>query len=225
VSPRALRRLRVHLAFAAVVVVVCVAFRWIAPRRDVRSWLSLASAYTALGLMAGTLVIGPCHVLTRRAVPTSFDLRRDVGIWAGALALFHTVVGLTVHMRGRMWKYFLHALDPPRMRWDLFGLANHSGLLAGLLLVGLLALSNDLSLRRLGTSRWKALQRWTYVAFVLMVVHGVLYQTVEKRALAGWVILLAVAAATAILQIAAARRVFSRSRAAVFVASTSTGRG
>jgi sulfoxide reductase heme-binding subunit YedZ len=45
----------------------------------------------------------------------------------------------------------------------------------------LLALSNDLSLRRLGTRKWKSLQRWTYAAVALTIAHGVAYQQIEKR--------------------------------------------
>ncbi len=55
------------------------------------------------------------------------------------------------------------------------------GLGAALLFLMLLAISNDSSLRTLKTSRWKSLQRWTYVAFVLTGAHGIAYQLVEKR--------------------------------------------
>jgi DMSO/TMAO reductase YedYZ heme-binding membrane subunit len=48
----------------------------------------------------------------------------------------------------------------------------------------LLALSNDVSLRALGTRSWKSAQRWIYVAFDLTIVHGIAYQLVEKRHLA-----------------------------------------
>jgi sulfoxide reductase heme-binding subunit YedZ len=45
----------------------------------------------------------------------------------------------------------------------------------------LLVISNDVSLRGLGTRRWKQLQRWAYLAAALTVAHGVLFQMVEKR--------------------------------------------
>ncbi len=45
----------------------------------------------------------------------------------------------------------------------------------------LLALSNDLALRRLGTPRWKALQRWNYALFALVAAHGIAYQVIETR--------------------------------------------
>ena len=46
----------------------------------------------------------------------------------------------------------------------------------------LLTLSNDLSLRALGTARWKSLQRWNYAGFGLVLLHGAAYQFIEKRA-------------------------------------------
>ena len=54
--------------------------------------------------------------------------------------------------------------------------ANYAGLGAVLVFVMLLAISNDASLRTLKTSRWKSLQRWTYVAFVLTGAHGIAHR-------------------------------------------------
>src|SRR5215471_3115707 len=62
---------------------------------------SMASAYASLVMFAATLVIGPLNVLRGRPNPVSSYLRRDIGIWAGLLALVHVVVGLQVHLRGR----------------------------------------------------------------------------------------------------------------------------
>jgi sulfoxide reductase heme-binding subunit YedZ len=69
------------------------------------------------------------------------------------------------------------------LRYDPFGVANFTGLGSTVVLILLLGLSNDLSLRVLGTRRWKTLQRWNYAGFALVVVHGVLYQLIEKRQL------------------------------------------
>jgi methionine sulfoxide reductase heme-binding subunit len=113
--------------------------------------------------------------------PISFDLRRDVGIWTGILAILHTGIGLTVHLRGRMWMYFFKRLHPLRLQNTQFGFANFTGLAAALLFLMLLAISNDFSLRALMTNRRKSLQRWTYVAFVLTAAHGIAYQLIEKR--------------------------------------------
>jgi DMSO/TMAO reductase YedYZ heme-binding membrane subunit len=45
----------------------------------------------------------------------------------------------------------------------------------------LLALSNDVSLRRLGVDRWKSLQRWACAGIVLTAAHAIAYQDFEKR--------------------------------------------
>jgi methionine sulfoxide reductase heme-binding subunit len=120
-----------------------------AARQDVISHLSIATAYPALFLTAAALLVGPWNVLHGHDNPVSFDLRRDLGIWAGIVALLHTGIGLNVHLRGRPWLYFIDQHD--RVRHDLFGLGNGAGLIAAFLFLLLLAISNDLSLRRLGT--------------------------------------------------------------------------
>jgi sulfoxide reductase heme-binding subunit YedZ len=127
----------------------------------------MATAYAALCFLGATLMLGPWKVLCRRLTPVSYDLRRDVGIITGILALLHTGIGLTVHLRGRMWMYFFKQFHPLRWQTSAFGAANYTGLIAAGLFAMLLAISNDWSLRAIGTPRWKGLQRWTYVAFIL----------------------------------------------------------
>ncbi len=146
--------------------------------------LSMASAYSSLILLCGTLVLGPWTLLKNRPYPVSTDLRRDIGIWAGMLGLFHTAVGLQVHMKGNFWLYFVFPANQGRampIRYDLFGLTNYAGLAATILLLTLLALSNDFSLRQLGARRWKGIQRWNYLLFFLVAAHGAAYQLIEKR--------------------------------------------
>ena len=141
----------------------------------------MATAYAALCFLAATLMLGPWNLLRRRTLPASYDLRRDIGILTGSLALVHTGIGLTVHLRGRTWMYFFRSLHPLRLQATTFGAANYTGLGSALLFAMLLALSNDRSLRALGTPRWKKLQQWTYAAFALTVVHAMLFQCVENR--------------------------------------------
>jgi sulfoxide reductase heme-binding subunit YedZ len=180
----------------------CVALFWelFSLRRDVISRASIATAYPALFLAAAAMLVGPWNVLRGRTNPVSFDLRRDLGIWAGIMALLHTGVGINVHLRGRPWLYFLD--EHHRVRHDWFGFGNDTGLLAALLFLLLLAISNDLSLRRLGARTWKSLQRWTYGAMALTLLHAVAYQVVEKRQTAYDALLWATMAATAVLQVA-----------------------
>ena len=145
----------------------------------------MASAYVALALFTVTLAFGPVNALRGRRYPVSTDIRRDFGIWSGLVAIAHVIIGLQVHLRGRMKEYFLdsiHGLWLPRP--DLFGLANYTGLVAGLVFVVLLITSNDMSLRKLGTGRWVRVHALVVWSLVLTIVHGVAYQVIEKRKLA-----------------------------------------
>lgn len=156
------------------------------PYPDVISRASFATAYPALVLLAITLVIGPWNVLGKRRNPVSSDLRRDIAIWAGILSIVHSVVGQNVHLRGRPWLYYVvetkqHHFVPALNR---FGFSNYAGLISALFIIGLLATSNDYSLRALGTPQWKKLQRWNYAAFALAAAHTIGYQIPEKKGLA-----------------------------------------
>jgi methionine sulfoxide reductase heme-binding subunit len=149
--------------------------------------LSFASAYPALFLLCLTLLLGPWKLLVSERLAASFDLRRDIGIWAGITGLFHTAAGQFVHMAGRFWLYYVYEnwrkghIQP--FRHDLFGFDNDTGLIASLILLALLATSNDASLRWLGTPGWKSLQRWNYGCFVLAAAHTFGYQSGGGRGL------------------------------------------
>lgn len=164
-----------------------LAYRW-----------SMATAYVGLALLAATLAPGAFAAMRGRRYPVSTDLRRDLGIWAGVVSLVHFVAGWNVHMKHR-WEYFLRERESGgvTVRLDLFGFANDVGLVAVLVVIALLALSNDRSLRALGADRWKRLQQWNVPLFALVVVHGVAYQVIEGRTLP-WLItgLLVVAGVT-----------------------------
>lgn len=183
-------RINRHLVLAALAAAGTALIYLATAPPDLRHRLSMATAYCSLLFLGITLSLGPWNALRRRPNPVSFDLRRDVGIWAGLLAILHTGIGLTVHLRGRMWMYFLKERHPLKLQTGLFGSANDVGLLSALLFLMLLAISNDLSLRAMGLQRWKSFQRWTYVAVGLAVAHGILFQLVEKRHLP-WVIFFA----------------------------------
>lgn len=182
--PRRLRDrlLRHHGPLLVLSLVVTGAFfRW-HPSDDPIFLTSIGTGYAALLLAAATLLVGPWHVVTHRRIATSIDLRRDLGIWTGILGLVHTGVGLNVHLRGRPWLYYVpQDWEGLPIRTNLFGWANYTGTVATLLLILLLALSNDRSMQALGSDRWKFLQRWNYLLFALIAVHGVLYQLVEHR--------------------------------------------
>jgi sulfoxide reductase heme-binding subunit YedZ len=196
------RRLLHHFLIGVGTVALTVIFMHLFPKRDFISRVSIATAYPALSLTAAALLLGPLNVLCRKPNPASFDLRRDLGIWAGISALVHTLVGLNVHLRGKMWLYFVDTRHD--LRRDAFGFGNYTGVLAALVFALLLALSNDVSLRTLGVERWKSLQQWAYPAVVLTAAHAFAYQEIEKRISPFKAVLCIVLGIVLALQIAAA---------------------
>jgi sulfoxide reductase heme-binding subunit YedZ len=178
------RLVRHHLPLLALSSVSVALLYFTRPYRDVITRASFATAYPALGLLAATLAIGPWNVLRKRRNPKSSDLRRDLGIWAGILGLTHSVIGQTVHLRGRPWLYYVYEHRERHtilLRHDLFGFSNYTGAISALLILALLTTSNDYSLRALGTPRWKQLQRWNYAGFALAAAHTIAYQSSEKQ--------------------------------------------
>ncbi|MBI3529609.1 MAG: hypothetical protein HY067_16775 [Betaproteobacteria bacterium] len=188
-----MQRITRHIILFLASGVTGAAFYLVLETDDPIWWLSMASAYGSLVLLALSLMIGPWNLLRGRPNPISGYLRRDIGIWAGVLGVVHVVFGLQVHFGGKMWLYFLPpglATFPFPLRisqWVPVGLTNYAGLVATLIMLLLLCLSNDASLRAFGASRWKSLQRWNYWGALLVVAHGVLYQILEKRK-AGFVV-------------------------------------
>jgi sulfoxide reductase heme-binding subunit YedZ len=181
-------------------------FVLLGPNRSAR--LSKATAYAGLLYLAVTLIIGPLNVVRGAPNPLSTYLRRDFGIIAAVLSLVHTFVGLQVHMRGDFIQYFFYRtpVGTGTMRFDAFGIANHLGLVAALIILVLLCISNNLSIRRLGPTRWKGIQQSNYIGAVLVVVHGLLYQIIEERVFPFAVYILGAAAIVAIMQLLGFRR-------------------
>ncbi len=153
---------------------------------SIRWRLSMSLAWTAVIFMVTTLSIGPLNILRKRTNPIHNVVRRDLGIWTGIMALSHMSIGMLVHTDGiQVWWLFLEdwptLSNPLPLHYNIFGVANYSGLFQALILIFLLAISNNYALRRLGINRWKNLQRLTYVACASIIVHALAYQTMEKR--------------------------------------------
>lgn len=184
-------------SFSSLVKSTAVKFRW-----------SMATGYVGLALLGATLATGAFNVLRNRHNSVSSDLRRDIGIWCGIISLAHVVIGLQVHM-GNMLLYFFREVGEAKrlvLRSDLFGFANYAGLIAALVLALLLALSNDASLRLLGSRRWKFLQRWNYAAIFLVVLHSLGYQITENRQLPYLFLFSVIVGAVLIIQFLGFRR-------------------
>jgi sulfoxide reductase heme-binding subunit YedZ len=209
------RMLTHHLPFLLLSAVGFAALYFTRPYTDVVARASFATAYPALVFLAWTLLIGPWNVLRGRRNPVSTDLRRDVGWWAGGLCLAHSVIGQCVHLRGKPWLYYLEQKRGHLvLRRDVFGFSNYTGLAAALVVIVLLATSNDYFLRRLGTPGWKSLQRWNYAAFVLTAAHALGYQWNQKGSLDFHVTLYVCIALTVVVQTAGfARRKMAKADA------------
>jgi DMSO/TMAO reductase YedYZ heme-binding membrane subunit len=128
-------------------------------------------------LLALTLLIGPANLLLRRRTPVSTSLARDTGTWAAIVSLAHVIVGLKAHgYAGDLFNFVNYFFTADgALKTNSFGMGNWTGLAALVIVVGLLALSNDRSLRELKAKRWKNLQRMNYVLFVLVVLHAFFY--------------------------------------------------
>ncbi len=182
--PRRARRVRHNLLLGIAATVTVLAVVYLVRERRLVEAFSLGTAYASLLFLAVCLSMGPIKVLRGEVGAASSDLRRDLGIGAALLGTLHTVLGLQVHMKHR-WEYFLQPSPNGTvqgLRLDAFGFANYGGVLALLVSLGLWAISSDRALAWLGRPAWKRWQRTSYIAALLVVGHGFVYQRLEHRA-------------------------------------------
>jgi sulfoxide reductase heme-binding subunit YedZ len=170
---------------------------------------SLVTGYASLLAILTTLVLGPLRVLRRRRNPVSSDLRRDVGIAAVVTGLAHVGFAIQHHFGGSLRSYFFvdGRVAVGALRTDAFGWAVWIGLVATIILVVLGALSNDVSLRRLGRNRWKLVQRSNYALAALAAVHTALFWYVLERDAITVALLLAALVFVVVAQVVGAMRV------------------
>ncbi len=143
---------------------------------------TVATGYVALGLLGLTLLIDPANLLLRRRNPVSNYLSRDVGTWAAIGSVVHVILGLQVHGGGRISDFLDYFVAPDGGPWlNSFGLGNWTGLAALVIVVGLLAISSDLALRKFKARRWKRLQRLNYALFALVIAHAFFYGALLRR--------------------------------------------
>jgi sulfoxide reductase heme-binding subunit YedZ len=204
--PRLVRRLRNHVALGAASAAATGALFGAIQSEDTRFRVSMATAYVALLLFAVTLAFGPVAAFRSHRYPVTTDIRRDVGIWAGLMAVAHVVIGLQVHLRGKMWEYFVlpwRGVFLPRI--DGFGIANYIGGVATILFIVLLATSNDASFRRLGARKWQRVHQTVAWTLSLTLLHAALFQWVEKRQLSIVVAFVLVSVLLVVMRVAAYR--------------------
>jgi sulfoxide reductase heme-binding subunit YedZ len=151
-----------------------------------------ATGYIAVGLLAFTLLIGPANLLLGKRNPISSYLRRDAGAWTAIVSVIHVIVGFQVHgppvpLGERIPHYFLR--PDGGLLTNSFGLGNWTGLAATVIVVGLLAISSDLALRKLGAGPWKWLQRLNYALFAMVIAHAIFYGALLRVTSASTVLL------------------------------------
>ena len=173
------RLLKHYLPLLAAVLTAMLLFYIYRGQRDLITFIAQSTAYISLVILAVTLLIGPANLLLKKKNPTSANFRRDIGITGGILALIHSVTGLFVHLRGKMWLYFL--FDNHRVRLDNFGLANYTGVIATFVILLLLVTSNEYFLRKLNPVKWKNIQRLSYPMIILVAAHCYFYTIVRDN--------------------------------------------
>ncbi|MBW8012142.1 MAG: hypothetical protein FVQ83_13025 [Chloroflexi bacterium] len=176
------KRLVSHIILALITLVGCYAAILYKPDIKLVRQLTIGLGYVSLLFLVFTLFYGTWRLLDRGRVPVNFYLRRDVGIWSGITGLLHVFFGLQVHLGGKIALYFL---DPEGEGFspllNLFGVSNYIGLLGTIILVILLLMSNDFSMRLLKGPLWKLLQRLNYILFPLVMAHTFGFQVVVDR--------------------------------------------
>jgi len=206
ILPREGKRLVTYVVLALLSAAGCYLTFLLEPEFNIAQILTVGLGYVALIFTVATLLIGPLNLLRQRRNPVNINLRRDTGIWAAITGVLHVWFGFQVHLGGEIVRYFFEVVDHGyRPLLNLFGLSNYVGAAATLVLVTLLTLSNDLTLRWLKGGWWKWLQRLNYILILLVVAHTFGYQVVVERALilplatVGLVVLVLAAQATGIL--------------------------
>lgn len=144
-------------------------------RRFFMTRVTVATGYVATGLLALTLLVGPANLLLRRRNPISSYLRRDLGTWTAIFSVVHVIVGLQLHGGGQLSAILDYFVVDGTPLATSTGLGNWTGLIALVIVIGLLALSTDRALRELKAKTWKDLQRLNYTLFVLVVAHAFFY--------------------------------------------------
>ncbi len=178
------QRWRTHGILAFITIIGCYLAHLYAPYADLIYDLTYGCGYIADILIAYSLLIGPYKLLFQRKNPVNLNLRRDVGIWAGITGCIHVIAAIAMTTRGNILYLFLRP-KPEGVGYNLLlsptGVSNNIGLVATIILVILLVLSNDYFLIKLKGKRWKFLQRFNYGLAILAFIHTVLYQRLDNR--------------------------------------------
>jgi DMSO/TMAO reductase YedYZ heme-binding membrane subunit len=206
-------RLRTHIILAAASLLVLLAAAVIGEKAASLDRVSLISAYLFLFLISVVLLLGPLRTLRTGRVIINQTLRRDIAIWCAFMGLVHLLAGSLESMTPVYLDVFVnHAVNPPSAstREVLFFWSAIAGFIIGILLIVLLALSNNWSLTLIGQRWWKRLHRLSYFAFVLTILHGFGFQVLESRFWGGYALVIVIALVVCIAQVLGIRAVAER---------------
>jgi methionine sulfoxide reductase heme-binding subunit len=169
------KRLSKHyLPLTGLIIIAIFLFYIFRGNRNGMAFVAYSTGFISLVILSFSLILGPMNIILKYNNPVTSYLRRDISIIGGILAIVHSVTGLFVHLRGRMWLYFLN--EDHSVRFDHFGLANYTGVFSALIIILLLITSNDYSFRILKSARWKNIQRLSYLMFIIILVHCYFYR-------------------------------------------------
>lgn len=174
-----------HILFAGVTGFALFLGTRYVPGGDPIFLLAIVFGYLGLFLILVTLMVGPVNLLLNKLQrnPVNLMLRRDTGIWAGVVSLLHVILAIQLRFGGELIYYFVRPTDAGglALRLDPFGFSNFTGGIGLIIILLLLATSNQYALKKLKGTRWKALQRWNYAAVLLVIAHTAGYQTIALR--------------------------------------------
>jgi len=177
-------RLFRHVILVGVTTIVLLAAVATGPLPAWLDRLSIVSAYLCMGYLSLALIIGPKQAI-RSGKPTVNNLlRRDLGIWGAVMGFGHFYLAMVLSMNNEYLNLFVYANELPfseETRYLLYSWGSIAGFVVGVLFIILVVLSNDRSLRLIGTRWWKRLQRLAYVAFLFTMLHAFAFQALESR--------------------------------------------
>ncbi|HEX2914352.1 MAG TPA: ferric reductase-like transmembrane domain-containing protein [Chloroflexia bacterium] len=190
-----------NLVLASASLVGCIiAGIFAAPGQSILETLSVGFGYVGLILIAVSLLIGPINMLKVRKNPVNIMFRRDTGIWAAITSFAHVLFAFALQLSwgGTLLGLFFFANGAPKL--NLFGISDYIGLFGTLILIFLLVLSNNHFLKALKGKRWKNMQRFNYLLFVLALGHTFTQQVNNGRGMVMIFGVLAVALAVLVAQ-------------------------
>ncbi|MFN0074217.1 MAG: hypothetical protein ACKVVP_22275 [Chloroflexota bacterium] len=188
-------RQRRHLYLSIFVLAACIASLLLAPGESGARMLGRGFGYASIFLLLLTLSISSWMALRGRRAPLSSMARRDIGIWTAITGGIHALLS----WMGSPDIALLHATEPTThemTQWALIAGDRRLGIIVGVILAGLLVLSNDRAIRALGARSWKVLQRMTYPLIALVCIHALGHQALDERDLGWGIVLLILVLAT-----------------------------